>query len=256
MIYNFVNIRRRKHLSMKTINLLLPVLLLILGGCVSHDDDFISKYCPGSCTVIKGRLTTEDGTQPMAGVKLNVYWHSEQDYLQFGYTQRRKAVAITDQNGNYELRFLLRDDELNDKERYENGYVGVAPVLEVGQYFTCHGKTIIYDEYDLKRDTTVTLDYTLPKAAYLDLTPKNIAAMQPSDSFRAEVDINAGRSNAERCNTGVVWHQGNSGATTLIVPANRPLTLRITKIKDGTATETLESFNLEPGKRLTYQPVF
>ena len=92
---------------------LLPVLLLLLAGCVSQEDDFISKYCPGSCTVIRGRLTTEDGTQPMAGVKVNVYWRSYQGYLQLGYSERRKAVATTDANGNYELSFLLRDDELN-----------------------------------------------------------------------------------------------------------------------------------------------
>ncbi|WP_161890663.1 hypothetical protein [Pontibacter russatus] len=241
---------------MKT-KLLLPLLLLLLlGGCISEEDDFISKYCPGSCTVVKGRLTTGDGSEPMAGVKLNVYWHSYESYFKLGYSQRRKAVAITDQIGNYELRFLLRDDELNLKGRYENGYIVVAPVLEEGRYITCRGETTIYEEFGLRRDTTITLDYTLPKAAYLDLTPKNTEAMQPGDSFRAEVDISAGRSNTERCNTGVIWHQGYSSATTLNIPANRPLTLRITSIKNGTATETVKTIQLKPGERLPYEPAF
>ncbi|GAA4430473.1 hypothetical protein GCM10023188_17170 [Pontibacter saemangeumensis] len=240
---------------MKT-NLLLPLLLLLLlGGCVSHEDDFISKYCPGSCTVIKGRLTTDEGTQPLAGVKLNAYWRSDRGTFKIGYAERRKAVAITDPDGNFELRFLLRDDELNAQQNYE-GYIVVSPVLEENQYFICGGLDFIFKSFELKRSTTTTLDYNLPQKALLDIAPKNLQAMQAGDAFAINLEFTSGIDNAESCSSLFGFAGSNNAQQPVPVPANQPLTLRITRTRNGTTTETTEILHLKPGERFSYAPAF
>ncbi len=239
---------------MKTRPLLL--LCLLLFGCTSHEDDFISKYCPGSCTVIQGRLTTDNGTRPLAGVKLNVYWRSHQAYLQFGYTERRKAVATTDENGAYELRFLLRDDELNTFNQIQNGSIRIAPVLDKTKYFICRGDKIIFYNDELTRDTTLTLNYTLPQVAYLDIKPQNRQAMKSGDYLDIHLSVKSGENNNHVCNTGYSFNAAGGVHEPVAVAALQPITVTVKKIKDGLTTETKETITLTPGERLVYQPTF
>ncbi|MEJ8755964.1 hypothetical protein WG947_03070 [Pontibacter sp. H259] len=219
------------------------LLLLILCSCHTQTDDFISKYCPGSCTVITGRLTTDGGTKPLAGVKLDLNWHSGDPYG-FDNASRRKAITTTDANGNYELRFLQRDDELTE------GHFNVIAHLPEDKYYFCANAREIESFSDLKRDTTIILNYELPQIAYIQVKVNNLQAKQPNDYLATEFSFSA------PCTPVIVW--GNSGPqNTASVGANQQVIIQSTKIKSGIRTETIDSVSmLQPGEVYTYQITF
>ncbi|PVY42858.1 carboxypeptidase-like regulatory domain-containing protein [Pontibacter virosus] len=129
---------------------LLLVLVCGLYACTIEEDDYISKYCPGSCTEVSGRVLHGNG-QPIKNMQLLATW-KDMHYLSGG-TIRKKAVAYTDDNGNYTLRFLLRDAEMAD------GYIEVAPQGRACGQVDCQRYTLSWDE--LKRDTTFTHNFVI-----------------------------------------------------------------------------------------------
>lgn len=132
---------------------LVIIALCWLTGCVDEQEDYISKYCPGSCTEVRGQVVLTSTGQPVKGMQLTATW-KDVYYPMAGGTVRKKAVAYTDAQGNYTLRFLLRDDEMYD------GYVVVSPQVSNCPDPECHAYTLSWDE--LKRDTTYTYDFVLP----------------------------------------------------------------------------------------------
>ncbi len=141
---------------MKTRLLQCGLFLLVLcgfTGCVEEQEDYISKYCPGSCTEVSGKILLASG-QPAKGIMLTVTWRNLRTFYEgMGGSTRKKAVAYTDEQGDYTLRFLLRDDELEDGKMMISPYVTNCPDVE------CYTYTLYWHE--LKRDTTYTYDFTL-----------------------------------------------------------------------------------------------
>ncbi len=231
----------------------LILLLFILGSCHTKTDDYISKYCPGSCTVIKGKLTTDDRSKPLAGVMLEAKW-VERDMLGFSSTTRRKATARTDANGNYELRFLLRDDEL--PQEYNYGNIIVEAHLDTKDYLICSGTNELFYSNDLVRDTTIEVNYNLPKKATINLQATNLETMQPTDNLYTGINSDAGDATKENdCVGGIIWSKYQSYYS-LDVAANQDLTIRVVKNKAGIETVTEEIVRLKPGEKLHYQITF
>jgi hypothetical protein len=133
---------------------LIVLMLCCLTGCVNEQEDYISKYCPGSCTEVSGKVLRASG-QPVKGMQLTATWRNMRTFYEgMGGTTRKKAVAYTDAQGNYTLRFLLRDDEMED------GYIDVSPQIANCPDWECYSYTLYWDK--LKRDTTYTYDLVLP----------------------------------------------------------------------------------------------
>jgi len=221
-------------------------LLLLLSGCISHEDDFISKYCPGSCTVIQGRLTTANGTEPLRGVQLTAIW-KDLHYLGGG-TIRKKAVARTDANGNYELSFLLRDQELLE------GHLVIQPALDQQTYATCNAD-IYLGAPELRRDTTIRLNYNAPRKATLLLTLANRQDIKPGDHFSTTFSFQAG-AGEELCSPGVEWSWTTAPPPALEVAAEQPVLVRSHKIKSGVETTETDTLLLSAGQQLTYKAEF
>ncbi|MBX0333402.1 carboxypeptidase-like regulatory domain-containing protein [Pontibacter sp. HSC-14F20] len=130
---------------------LLLTLAIGLGACTNKEDDYLSKYCPGSCTEISGQVLRGNG-QPMANVQLSATWR-DMHYLSGG-TIRKKAVAYTDDSGRYTLRLLVRDDEIN------NGHFEVQPYGVSCSQSACPSFNFFW-EFEFKRDTTFTHDFVI-----------------------------------------------------------------------------------------------
>lgn len=230
--------------------LLLPFLLLLLGSCHTQTDDFISKYCPGSCTVIKGKLTTDDRTKPLPGVKLEVFWQTR-DQLGLTSNTRRKAVTTTDANGNFELSFLIRDDES------ENPYSGFYVKANAGEdkYLYCLGQNNLLEYTDLERNITFSANYNLPQKAQLHLGVLNPTAMANGDNIQSSIFFDAGESGTYGCSMGAYLTAGNP-RTTIAVAANQDIVIRSVKNKSGIETTTEEVVRLAPGQVLQHQITF
>jgi len=214
----------------------------LLSGCGGDSDDYISKYCPGSCTVIKGRLTTANGTKPLAHVSMAVNWQSE-GYLSGGSTHK-KAIAETDDDGNYELRFLIRDDELID------GYFIVEPALNISKYVYCHSDVLNLDFYNLKRDTTYVANYGVPEKAYITFKLNNPDALQTGDELTTSYTYSFGEDGQEMCYNDIKWHIGykNNYSVNVEVAADQPLLLEQVKLNNGVETTEQNTVQLDAGE--------
>ncbi|MER2997906.1 hypothetical protein [Pontibacter populi] len=221
------------------------MLTLLLSSCHTKTDDFVSKHCPGSCTVIKGTLTTDARNKPLAGVKLEVQWR-EGDM--FSSISRRKAITTTDDKGNFELRFLLRDDELPDPYSY-NGSFTVKAHINPDDYLTCSGGNTLLHTYDLKRDTTIIFDYVLPRKAFIEIQANNLQARQQDDFLQTVILYDS------PCLPAISWFTRDTKYT-VPVAANQPLIIRTTKRKSGVETITEKVITLAPGQTSNYQLTF
>lgn len=217
------------------------ILLLAssLAACDLHKYDYISKYCPGSCTVIKGRMTDQDG-KPVAGTSMRIKWHND-GYLQPAYITE-KAATITDVNGGYELRFLVRDSEL------EKGYYQIEADTELTDYLGCKADSRWYSG-DIARDTTIIQNYTIAPSAVLQFVTENQDPDQPRERCQALVKYKLTPTDTDSC---AYAYNGRGGYLEgqVYVPANTPVVVYTFKTgAEGTKKDVL---TLQPGELRRY----
>lgn len=215
----------------------LYVALLLLSCCLASCDpikyDYVSKYCPGSCTTLKGRITDQNGA-PVAGAELWVNWH-RQNYP-FGGSTRQKAVTTTDVHGNYELRFLLRDQELVE------GYISLESGVSLDTYLSCSGYNRWYGG-EISRDTTIVQNFTKAPSAMLQLNTTHIPDQPPR--FQATVKYKLSPADPDSC---TFVYDGSPGyfEDEVYVPANVPIV--VYTHKPEAATTRKEVLTLQPGE--------
>ncbi|RIJ34075.1 hypothetical protein [Pontibacter oryzae] len=227
-------------------SLWLLVLIPFLSGCNQEKDDYISKYCPGSCTIIKGRATINNGSTPLAGVTLLAQWHYSR-YLS-GSTIRKKAFATTDANGNYELRFLLRDDEL------QGGYIEVITNLDPEKYTYCQPGDFYYAG-ELERNTTLERNYALAAKATLELQLSNPDALGPNNSLVVTARYATAPTQGAECEQRIFWPQ-TTATQLLTVASGTPVTISIARTKNGQQTTENLTVQLQEGETLALPLTF
>ncbi len=149
---------------------------MALQSCVEEENDLISQNCDVDCTEIIGKITTDNGTEPISNLKLMVEWSNLQ-YL--GGTVRKKAVTRTDAKGNFRLKFYIRDDE------EKSGLFRVKCEIDENKYLLSRYKNI-GRAYDVSRDTVVKIAYNIPKKAFLKLNFLNLDYLQDKDTFSVD----------------------------------------------------------------------
>src|SRR5690606_24436702 len=101
-----------KNMKIKKLSFGIILGVLIFISCSKEEDDLISQNCETNCTEIVGKIMTDNGTVPISNLKLTVKWDNI-PHLGSG-TIRTKATTKTDSQGNFYLKFFIRDDELEE----------------------------------------------------------------------------------------------------------------------------------------------
>ena len=134
--------------------------LAVVAGCAKKDE---LLDCPGSCTVVTGRLLTS-GSIPLAKTPVSLEWHGR--FSGLNGEVRKKAVGTTDANGHYRLSAFLADDEL------PGGYLSVNFQANKSTYYFIGEPHIAF--FDYKRDTLLLApDYLIPRKAFIKLAITN-----------------------------------------------------------------------------------
>lgn len=221
-------------------SLLFFLLTLALSGCDGWKDDYISKYCPGSCTVITGKLTTANGTKPLAHVTLALNW--EVNSYPSGYVTK-KAIAKTDENGNYELRFLIRDNELKD------GRFVMEPLMDEKQFIYCRDEKIDFSYYDLKRDTTLVENYLIPEVAYVEFQLRSPGSLPAGDKLTTHFSYTYGKDGQLLCTGKIDWSNISKNGIIVRVAADQPVTLKNSRLRNGVSSEEETVLQMKPGEK-------
>ncbi|WP_299757928.1 carboxypeptidase-like regulatory domain-containing protein [uncultured Pontibacter sp.] len=220
----------------------LMLLAAAFSACDYDENDYISKYCPGSCTVIKGRVSTENGA-PLPGATIRVRWLKEA-YLQPTFT-REKAIATTDANGNYELRFLLRDQELTE------GFIELNTDFDQRSYLTCNGSSTWY-WYAMARDTAIIQNFTIAPAATLRLVIDQNNPTAPVGRILTTVKYKISSSDADSCAFVYDTNSRNLSGDQLTVAAGS-VVVHTVKTYGGTQSARKDTILLKPGETRNYE---
>jgi hypothetical protein len=227
--------------------LLLFVFLSIASGCIKKEDDLIGPVCQG-CTIIKGQLTSGDGTIPIANAKITTNW-IKTFYLQGG-TIRKKAATTTDSKGYYELKFQIRDDEKGE------GYFKTEILQPSVEYLSCSNIGHSFAFFDLKKDTTIVVNYFIPKRAFVELRLTNQSQIKASDYFASSFTSKMGIDGKQGCAPVITWSSGLPSNPVLEVAAEQPVIVTTHKTKDGVKTTTYDTLNLSEGQKAVYNAEF
>lgn len=235
----------------KLVHFIAVVLLsFILYSCIKKDDDLASQDCPANCTVITGRFVTDAGQTGIGGIPLTVEWVQRAGII--GGQIRRKATTSTKANGSYELRFLLRDDELLD------GYFRITYSADSKRFIT-EKNSVAYSSYELTRDTVVVSNWLLPRKAFLRLELPGSAPTVPNDYFASTVSFINGSftSIGQVGNYGIVctW-AGTTKVFDIEVAANQRVVIENRRVKNGIRVIDTDTLQLTPGSRSTYRTAF
>ena len=216
---------------------------LVLMCCFELEDDLVSQNCTDHCTTISGRLLTNNGADGIGDVRLTAKWKYSYG-IEAGGIIRTKAIGRTDANGNYSLTFAMRDDEI------AGGYFLVEYEVNESEYLTFANDYIFFP--DLKPDSTATLNYLIPKKAFIKCSVLNTAKLQPADYFATEFTSYMGHDGRSRSGSVLTWSSGFSGDVTVGVAGNQPLYLKTYKRINEVYTTKYDTVTIIAGQTIGY----
>lgn len=213
--------------------------LLLAAGCTKEK----LEDCPGHCTLITGQLLTS-GLQPLAEVTVTAKWSSGHALIN---TLRTKAQTITDAKGNYQVRFLVQDDELH------NGSFKLTYEVNPARYYAI-ANTDSPDPSgaDLKRDTTYRLaPYLIPRKAFVQLTvpnPEQIQQYFSVDFTSAQMRALTATKNTLGGGASIGLARQNGPFTTVVeIAGDQQVYVRATRSQNMVHTTTVDSITVPAG---------
>ena len=231
---------------MKTIKLSFGIIIGVLFfiRCSKEENDLISQNCETNCTEIVGKIMTDNGTVPISNLKLTVKWDNI-PYLGSGII-RTKATTRTDSQGNFYLKFLIRDDELED-----GGFRLIYGPLDKNKYLRTDLNGISL--FQITRDTTLILNHNVPKKAFLNLSLLNLDQVQQGNSFTTEFSYPRPFGYSQNIDGQVRGWNSESEKNSLIeIAGNHPIELKIYRTENGVQTTEIENIFFNAGTTTDY----
>jgi hypothetical protein len=218
-------------------------LVALFQSCSKEENDLISQQCEFECTTITGKFMTDNGEVPIPNAKLIVKWDNI-PYLGSGII-RTKATTLTDSEGNFTLNFSIRDEELEDGGFY------IEYVLNEEQYLNSYQNRITL--YQISRDTTVEINYNIPRKAFINLSLINLDEIQPADNFATDFyyERPIGFDQSVDGQT-VAWSSQSSGNNLVEVAGNQPILLKVRRRINGVDSVESDTLIIEAGTTINY----
>ena len=210
--------------------LVLPVLMLLLAGCHSEEDDFIDKPDPKSL-IVKGVARTSGG-QPLPNIEVKLDFREASLITTKVY---HKAKATTDKDGSYIMFFNLSDEELKSLTTF----VGDARV-SYNLQLTLDLNELDDREYLLPSDDSSVRDPKEKKLFYYSYRPQG--ALQLGKVYEENIFIPRKQLVSVR-----VESNGTINEKDKFAVRNR--------VKYGLESQMPAQFDLEGGLVVFYRPV-
>jgi hypothetical protein len=231
--------------------IILVVLTTTFQSCWTHEDA-LNVLCTAGCTTIEGRFTTETGNTPIKDVGLELDWHT-QLHIGFPFPGRTRRIATTrtDENGNYKIVFLAKDEELI------GGYYSIEFKPPDNSFITQANYSNFHIYGIQKRDTLVARNYHLPKkGATLKVRIKNPLSIGGNDRLICEVSYKYDDlSENIRFGVGELFSNFGSEAS-FETAANQFSYIRISKEINGKDTSALDSIFIPVNETRTFDVEF
>ena len=165
-------------------------LTLIFISCSKTEDD-TNNECTGNCTILKGKFISVNN-QPVSNIKVSLKYRIGGGELGGGST-RKIINTESDQNGNFNKNFFIKDAELGNSA---NGYFQVEiddSNIDVNKYIRTNnliGNTTTDIGFTIfsitNRDTIIDKTYYIPKKAYIKVNLNNFVPLQTDDYFEVQ----------------------------------------------------------------------
>lgn len=221
------------------------IVLLFITSCISRKKDFIDESeCSNNCVTLNGFLLTGDGTIPVENTLVEVLWDGSS---YFSLNLRDKAKTFSDKNGFYEMKFNLRDDELNE------GFFRVK-IYPGDEYLLCDmDDTHQFTYFFLKEDSTYTTNYLIPQKATLVLKSQGAENMKEDDSFFVTVSTPYGANLNYNCGLLISWRRDNYDKIhDWSAGSNQNIVIEKNIKKNGIRKITNDTLMLQSGHKLEY----
>lgn len=232
-------------------SIILLSIVVLFQCCWLLDDSDINKVCSSECTIITGKLTTEDGNVPVGNIELVLNWRTYPALGGLGGGKTRKiATAQTDENGDFRIRFYSEEEKMID------GSFSVEFNVPDNSYLTLNNGYYFNFSID-KRDTVVVRSYHIPrKGAMLRMKIKN-----PQDIIGGDNLICSAYFKFDDLTKNIQYNAGGVNSTyvseaTFNTAANQYTYIQILKKIGGQYTNHLDSVIVSIGETRTYEVEF
>ncbi|MBD0399991.1 hypothetical protein [Flammeovirga sp. EKP202] len=235
---------------MRSILFYCSFLLFAMMSCgIQHEDDIISQDCTEGCTVIRGKLLTDNGTLPVGDVDLTLKFEST--YLfGGGGVERIKAQTTTDLDGNFYIKFKLRDDERNPNAKFNIYYdVSKDEFLEIGDNDFKIPLSLLFldDEREVNFNTF--------RKAYLNVTLPNHDEIKENDISHLSIKLLLDE-NYETSRFAMQKNFGSEASSTQLIPVggNHPMALTYvySRKSDSIYYQVVDTVTVDVGSTLDY----
>lgn len=236
----------KKKKNMKIVKSCFGIILgvLIFIGCSKKEDDLVSQNCETNCTEIVGKIMTDHGSTPITNLELTVIWDNT-PHLGGGVI-RTKAITRTDDQGNFNLKFFIRDDELE-----AGGFRLSYEQLDSNDYLRTdlNGISLL----QIARDTTLTVNHNVPKKAFLNLTLLNLDQVQQGSSFSTEFSYPRPTGFSQSIDGQVNgWNSQSEQNNLLEIAGNQPIELKIYRNINGVQSTEIQNISFAAGTTSNY----
>ncbi|RZJ70553.1 hypothetical protein [Flavobacterium sp.] len=206
---------------------------------ISCKDDDTQETCNSNCTTIQGRFRTM-GDEPLANVRVKLDYRRS---LNPGAQTRRIVNVKSDSQGDFQKDFYIQDDELGAQSgifrlNIEDSHLSDDLYIKIGE--------LGYDEGIFPsigtRDTTLNLNFYIPKKAIIKVRLNNFVPLLAGDYFEVQTRFDSGY----EISPGIFQQktlardepntQQNQFYTDVIVSQGAENTVLITKRKNGVVT--------------------